>query len=116
MEPAKGLDAFENEEIRAAGGKLDIGRTDDRSAIEMRGDLRMKRFSHAGDLLGFQNAADTSQIHLQDIGSTVHQHPLKLIFRGEAFARRHGDRGVLLHIGHILRHIWRDGSSNHKGS
>src|SRR5947209_19636182 len=50
VEAAPILDAFEDQEIRRAGADLDIGGALDRAAIEMRRDLRVMRFGHAGDL------------------------------------------------------------------
>src|SRR5882672_11156472 len=52
------LDAFEDEEIRTAGGELDVGGSDDRPAVEMRCDLHMFNFCHACDFLRLENAAD----------------------------------------------------------
>src|SRR5258707_10570048 len=66
VEAVPGLDALENQEIRAAGTNLDVRRALDRSAIEMRRDLRIMRFRHARDLLGLEHPADTSERHLQD--------------------------------------------------
>ena len=51
LEAVPALDAFENEEIRDAGRELDVGRADDRAAIEMRRDLRVMRLGHAAIFL-----------------------------------------------------------------
>src|SRR5580704_16625670 len=68
LEAVPALDALQNEEIRAAGRKLDIGRADDRPAIEMRRDLSVVSLRHRGDLFGLQETPDPAQIHLQDRG------------------------------------------------
>src|ERR1700676_1169790 len=62
------LDALQDQEIRAAGRKLDIGRAHHRTAIQMRCDLYMLRLGHAGNLLRLEQATDTAQVHLPDGG------------------------------------------------
>ena len=59
-------DSFEHEEVRAAGAELDVCRADDRPAVEVRRDLGVVRLGHAGDLLRLEQAADASQVQLQD--------------------------------------------------
>ena len=86
METVPALDAFEDEEIRAASRKLNVGRADNRPAIEMGSDLRIVRFRHAGDFLCFQDAADAAQIHLQDRGRPQFEHAGEFIFAREALA------------------------------
>src|SRR6202050_1401974 len=66
MEAVPALDALEDEKVRAACRKLNVGRADNRPAIEMRRNLRVMRFRHPRDLLRFEYAADAAQIHLQD--------------------------------------------------
>src|SRR5262249_57691440 len=52
VKPAPGLEALEDQEIRAASADLDIGGALDRPTVEMRRDLRVVRLRHARDLLG----------------------------------------------------------------
>src|SRR5437762_11891173 len=40
VKPLPALDTFEDQEVRAAGGELDVGGADHRSAIKMRRELR----------------------------------------------------------------------------
>ena len=46
VEAAPATDAFEDEEVRAAGGELDVRRTDHGTAVEVRCDLRVVRLGH----------------------------------------------------------------------
>ena len=87
MEAAPGLDAFEDQEVRQRGRELDVGGALDRPAIEMRRDLRIVRLRHRRDLLGFQDAADAAERHLQDRGGAAFQHAGELVF-GRTAARR----------------------------
>src|SRR5262245_18029546 len=54
------LDTFQDQEIRAAGGELDIRRAHDRPAVEMRRNLRVMNLGEAGDLLRFEQSADAA--------------------------------------------------------
>src|SRR5580698_699713 len=66
MEAVPALDALEDEKVRAAGCELNLGRAANRPVIELRCDLRIVGFSHAGDLLRIKYPADAAKIHLQD--------------------------------------------------
>src|SRR3569833_3983053 len=57
VEAVPALDAFEDQEVGAAGGELDVGSAYDRSAIQVRGDLHVIDLCHAGNLLGLEKAA-----------------------------------------------------------
>jgi hypothetical protein len=92
MKAAPGLDAFQEQKVWAAGGELNVGRTDHRSAIEMRRDLGVVRLRHAGDFLGLQQAADPTQVGLQDGGGPGGEHPRELVFRGQPFSRSRDPR------------------------
>jgi hypothetical protein len=74
-----------------------------RGRIEMRRDLRIVGFRHAGDLLGLQEAAHTAQRHLQDRGGASLQHPAELIFGGQPFARGNRDGACRARRGPFLR-------------
>src|SRR5258706_8676707 len=108
METAPGLDALEDQEIGTTGADLDVGRTHDGPAIEVRGDLGVVGLGHAGDLLGLEKAADPAQIHLQDRGSSGPEYAGEFVFGGETFARRDGDAGAPRDLGHLLGHLGRD--------
>src|SRR6476659_5457302 len=66
VEAAPVEDPFEDEEVRAAGAELDVGRADDRSAVEMGSDLGVVRLREPRDLLRLQQAADAAEIQLQN--------------------------------------------------
>src|SRR5262249_56631843 len=61
-------DALEQEEVPAAGGELDVGRADDRPAVEMRRDLRVGSLCERRDLLPFEQSARAAEVRLQDRG------------------------------------------------
>ena len=92
MEALPAFDALENQKVGAAGGQLDVRRTDHRAAVQVRGDLYMLRFGHAGDLLRFEQSADTTEIHLQDGRGIGPQHPREIILRGQTLTC--GDRNT----------------------
>src|SRR5215468_1599828 len=107
VEAAPGLDALEDEEIRAAGSEMDVGRALDRTAIEMRRDLRVVGLGHAGDLLRLEQAADAAERHLQDGGGAQLEHAGELVLGGKALAGRDRNRGSARHQRHLLRHLRR---------
>ena len=74
----------------------------------MRRDLRIMRLGHAGDFLGFQNAANAAQRHLQNAGRTQLKQSGKLIFGGKPFARRNRNGGLAGNNRHLFRHFGRD--------
>src|SRR3990170_7865256 len=69
IEPAPRLDALEQEKVRRAGGELDVRRSDDGAAVEVRRDLRVAHLRHAGDLLRLEQPPDAAEVHLKDRGS-----------------------------------------------
>ncbi len=107
MEAVPALDALEDEEIRGAGGELNVGRPDHRSAIEMRSDLGVMRLRHRRDLLGFEQSADPAEVRLQDRGRAGLEHAGELVFRrqplasGDRHAAKRGDPR------HLLRRLGR---------
>ncbi len=107
VEAVPALDAFEDEKVRAARRELDVGRADDRPAIEMRRDLRVMRFGHGGDLLGFENAPDPAQIHLQDRGGAGLEHAGELVLCRQPLAGRDRDAALRRDPGHLLRRLGR---------
>ena len=66
MEAAPVPDPLEHEEVRAARAELDVRGADDRAAVEVWCDLGVVRLRHAGDLLRLEQAADPTQVQLQD--------------------------------------------------
>ena len=88
MEALPALDAFEDEEIRAAGGELDVGRAHDGPAVKVRRDLRVVHLGHARDLLRFEDSADAAEIHLQDRRAASLQQAAEIVFGRKAFAGR----------------------------
>src|SRR5689334_7549496 len=51
VEAAPLFDAFQDQEVRAAGADLYVGGADHGSTVEMRSDLGIEGLRHAGDLL-----------------------------------------------------------------
>src|SRR5215468_3107899 len=107
VETAPGLDALEDEEVRAAGGEMDVGGALDRTAIEVRRNLCIVGLGHAGDLLGLQQAADAAEGHLQDRGGAQLEHAGELVLGGEPLAGGDGDGGAARDERHLLRHLRR---------
>ena len=62
---------------------------------------------HAGDLLGFQDAAAPPQRHLQDRGGAGFEHAGELVLGCQALAGRDRDRGGARDPGHLLRRLGR---------
>ena len=61
----------------------------------------------AGDFLGFENAADAAQIHLQDGRGAGVEQPAKIVLGGQPLAGRDGDAGGARHLRHFLGRIGR---------
>src|SRR3972149_6307758 len=57
MEAAPGLDALLDQEVGAAGVDLDVCRGLDRSAVEMRSELRVVGLGDHAGLLGFEESS-----------------------------------------------------------
>ncbi len=96
------LDAFQDQEVRDAGGELDVGGGFDRAAIQVRCDLGVMGFGHAGDLLAFQDAANPAQRRLQDAGRASLQHAGEFVFGAQALTGGHRNAGVARNLGHHL--------------
>ena len=64
VEAVESLDALLNQEVGTARGYLDVGRSLQRAAVQVRGDLGVMGLGHACDLLGLQDAADPGQRRL----------------------------------------------------
>ncbi len=107
LEAVPALDALQDQEIRAAGGDLDVGRADHRPAIEMRRDLGVMRLGHAGNFFRLQQSADPAEIHLQDGSGAGFQHPGEFVFGAESLAGGDRDPGLACHLGHLLGHFRR---------
>ena len=116
MEAVPALDALEDEEIRAARGELDVGRADDRPAIEVRRDLGVVRFRHRGDLLRLQDAADPAEVHLQDRGGAGFEHRANSYFVVSRSPVAIGIRHCAATFAISSGASGGVGSSNHKGS
>ena len=117
MKALPALDALEDQEVRAAGGELDVRRADHRTAVQVRGELHMVDFSQRGDLLGLQNAADPAEVHLQDRRGAGAQHPREIVLGGEPLAG--GDRDARSRAPRVAISSGASGgtgSSNHSGS
>ena len=65
------------------------------------------RFGHASDLLRLEDAADTTEVHLQNRCSTRAQHACELVLRRQALTRRDRNRRGLRNARHLLRHVRR---------
>src|SRR5436309_14772884 len=56
VKPLPALDTFEDQEVRAAGGELDVGGAHHRSAIKMRRELHVLYFGEGRDRLSREDA------------------------------------------------------------
>ena len=109
VKAAELLDALQDQEVRDAGGQLDVGCGLDRAAIQVRRDLGIVGLGHAGDLLAFQDAADPSQRGLQNAGRTGLEHAGEFVFGAQTLTGGHRDAGVACHLGHHLGALGRGG-------
>ena len=107
MKAAPGLDAFEDQEVGRARRELDIGRAHDRAAIQMRRDLDVVDFGHAGDLLGFEQPADAAQVHLEDRCAAGLEQPGEIVLGGEPLSSGDRDAGRARDFGHFLGRVGR---------
>ena len=107
MDPLPALDPLEDEEIRAAGGQLDVGRAHHRAAVQVRGELHVLHLGKRGDLLGLEDPADAAEVHLQDRRGLGAQHARKVVLGRQALAGCDRDAGGARHERHLLRSIRR---------
>ena len=107
MKPLPALDTLEDQEVRAAGGELDIGGAHDRPAIQVWRELHMVHFGERRDFLRLQDPADAPQVHLQDGRGPCGQHPREIVLGGEALAGGDRDAGGARHARHFLGRIRR---------
>src|SRR2546430_6975026 len=71
MKPLPALDTLEDQEVRAAGGELDIGGAHDRPAIQVWRELHMVHLGERGDLLRLEDSPDAprSEEHTSELQS-----------------------------------------------
>src|SRR5271156_4812168 len=105
VEAAPLLDAFQDQKIGRARRDLNIGRAHHRTAIQVRGDLRVMDLGERRDLLRLEEPADAPEIHLQDIGGARGKHASEFVLGSEALAGRDRDGGGTRDERHLLRHL-----------
>src|SRR5439155_213495 len=86
MKPLPALDTLEYEEVRAAGGELDVGGAHDRPAIQVWRELHMVHLGERCDLLRLEDPPDAPQVHLQDGRAPDAQQAREIVLGGEARA------------------------------
>src|SRR5581483_4567566 len=74
-------DAFEQQQVGAAGAELDVGGGDDGAAVEVGRDLRVVRLRQGRDLLALQQPAGPAEVRLQDRGGAGGEHARELVLR-----------------------------------